>query len=182
MITILTFLLVSYSATVVLGPTVDRQVIRSERPIAAQPEIRYAFLSQRWLTKEELSRFKDVHGLALAVRMRFSNESKSHVSYLAGVSVVPHGYRWFRKIGETKWQYLPKSRGREGSPGSEFTGVAYTWLELPPGASNEFETYDWSTEDEEHAFSAFVRQDKDGSSMEVTSDTYRPLVKGKLKE
>ena len=179
MIKILTFLLVSYSASIALGPNLDRQVIKSDSPMEAQPEIRYTFVSQRWLSKEELSKFNDVHGLALAVRMRFSNESKSHVSYLAGISIVPHGYRWFRKIGETKWQYLPKSHGREGPPGSEFTGVAYTWLELPPGASIEFEAYDWSKDDEEHAFSAFVRQDKDASPEEVTSDTFRPLSKEK---
>lgn len=179
MLKILSCLLLSCSAIVALGPNLHRPANNRDSPMEAQPEIRYTFVSQRWLSKEELSKFKDVHGLALAVRMRLSNESKSHVSYLAGISIVPHGYRWFRKIGETKWQYLPKSRGREGPPGSEFRGVAYTWLELPPGASIEFEAYDWSKDDEEHAFSAFVRQDKDASQEEVTSDTFRPLSKGK---
>jgi hypothetical protein len=154
--------------------------MNGEGLMEAQPRMRYSVLSQRWLTEKELSQFKDVHGLAIAVRMRFSNEGKSHVSYLAGISIIPQGYQWFRKVGETKWQYLPKSRGREGPPSSEFTGVVYTWLELPPGASIEFEAYDWSKDDEEHAFSAFVRKDTDGSAVEVTSDVFRPLSKGQV--
>jgi hypothetical protein len=178
MLKILSCVILSCSAIVASG-SLHRPANNTDSRMEAQPGIRYTFLSQRWLSNEELSRFKDVHGLALAVRMRFSNEGKSHVFYLAGISVIPQGYHSFRKIGETKWQYLPKSRGREGPPGSEFTGVAYTWLELPPGASIEFEAYDWSKDDEEHAFSAFVRQDKDASPMEVTSDTFRPLSKGK---
>lgn len=176
MLKILSCLILSCCPIVALG-LLHRPTDNRDNRMEPQPGIRYTFLSQRWLSNEELSRFKDVHGLALAVRMRLSNESKSHVFYLAGTSVIPQGYHLFRKIGETKWQYLPKSRGRAGPPGSEFTGVAYTWLELPPGASIEFEAYDWSEDDEEHAFSAFVRQDKDASPEEVTSNNYRPLSK-----
>ena len=145
-------------------------------PRSANEVVRYTVLSQRWLSKDELSQFKDVHGLTLAVRMRLSNESTSPVFYLAGTSVIPQGYKLFRKVGETSWQYLPKSRGREGPPGSEFSGVAYTWLELPAGAAIEFEVYDWSAKDEEHALSAFIRQDKNAVPQEVTSDTYQPIT------
>jgi hypothetical protein len=161
------------------GP-LPRSANNGDSGTEAQPGVRYTVVSQRWLRNDELSQFKDVHGLTLAVRMRLSNESTSPVFYLAGTSVIPQGYKLFRKIGETSWQYLPKSRGREGSPGSEFSGVAYTWLELPAGASIEFETYDWSAKDEEHAFSAFIREDKNAVSQEVTSDTYRPITSRQL--
>lgn len=178
MLKILSCVILSCCPIVALG-LLHRPTDNSDSRMEAQPGIRYTFLSQRWLTDEELAQFKDVHGLALAVRMRFTNEGKSHVFYLAGTSIIPQGYHSFRKVGETSWQYLPKSRGREGPPGSEFTGVAFTWLELPPGASIEFEVYDWSKDDEEHAFSAFVRKDTDARAAEVTSDIFRPLSKGK---
>lgn len=146
---------------------------------ASAPGVSYTFLSQRWLTKDELKQFKDVHGLSIAVRMRFSNQGKDPVYYLArsAGSVIPEGYRSFRKVGDPNWQYLPQSRGREGAPGSEFTGVAYTWLQLPAGASIEFETFDWSKSDEEHALSAFVKKDMDSKPVEVISDIFRPLLK-----
>lgn len=181
MIKILSCVLLSCSAIVPFGPNLHRPLIEIDGQVEAQPGIRYTFLSQRWLNQEELKQFEDVHGLTLAIKMRFSNESKNRIYFLAGStgSVLPEGYRSFRKVGETKWQYLPKSRGREGPPGSEFTGIAFTWLELPPGASIEFEAYDWSRDGEEHALSAFVRKDTDSSPVEVTSDTFRPLSKGK---
>ena len=175
MLKILNCLILSCCVIMAMGP-LPRSANSGDSGMEAQPGVRYTFLSQRWLSNDELSRFKDVHGLTLAVRMRLSNESMSPVFYLAGSSVIPQGYKLFRKIGETSWQYLPKSHGREGPPGSEFSGVAYTWLELPAGASIEFETYDWSAKDEEHAFSAFVRQDKNASPQEVTSDPYRPII------
>jgi hypothetical protein len=179
MLKILCCLILGCSAMVAPGP-LPRSANNGDSGTETQPGVRYTVLSQRWLRKDELSQFKDVHGLTLAVRMRLSNESMSPVFYLAGTSVIPQGYKLFRKIGETSWQYLPKSRGREGSPGSEFSGVAYTWLELPAGASIEFETYDWSAKDEEHAFSAFIREDKNAVSQEVTSDTYRPITSRQL--
>jgi hypothetical protein len=135
MLKILCCLILGCSAMVAPGP-LPRSANNGDSGTEAQPGVRYTVVSQRWLRNDELSQFKDVHGLTLAVRMRLSNESMSPVFYLAGTSVIPQGYKLFRKIGETSWQYLPKSRGREGSPGSEFSGVAYTWLELRAGASN----------------------------------------------
>lgn len=144
----------------------------------ATNEVRYVYLSQRWLTPKELKRFKDVSGLVLATRLRISNESDWYVTYLArsSGSVLPVGYHYFRTVGVKEWQSLPPARGRrEGVPGPEFRGDGYRWLELPPGSSLEFEIYTWSGESEEHFFSAFVKTDSDQEPIEVRSDIFKPL-------
>jgi hypothetical protein len=141
-------------------------------------KVRYSVLSQRWLTDAEIKRLGNVYGVVRAVRMRFINESDWYIWYLASShSILPQGYTFFRKIGETQWNYLPQSRGREGPPGSEFTGVAYAWLELPPGAAIDFEAHDWNDEEQEHAFSTFVKTDRDAIPVEIVSNTFGPLVK-----
>ena len=141
-------------------------------------DVQYTFLAQRWLTKEELSQFENVHGVVLAVRLRLSNEGKRHILYLAtSGTVVPTGYHLFRPVGTLTWQSTSPARGREGPPGSELTGVAYSWLELPPGGVVEIEAHDWSNPGEEHAFSTFVKTDVDAKPVEVISSIYRPLLK-----
>ena len=50
-------------------------------------------------------------------------------------------------------------------------------MELPPGASVEFEAQDWSNAEQEHAFSAFIKTDPDTKPVEITSDIFRPLAK-----
>jgi hypothetical protein len=138
--------------------------------------VRYIFLSQRRLTKDELKQFDDVFGLALAVRMRLSNEGKSPVYYLADSngSIHPHGYQFFRKLGATTWEFLPPSRGREGVAGSEFTGRGYTYLMLPPNSAVEFEMFDWNNPNQEHAFSTFIKVSAEAKPVELTSDSFRP--------
>jgi len=142
------------------------------------PNIRFTFLSQRPLTKDELKQFDDVFGLAIAVRMRLSNEGKNPVYYLADSngSIRPHGYQFFRKPGASIWEFLPPSRGREGVPGSEFTGSGYTYLMLPPNAAIEFEMFDWSNPNQEHAFTTFIKIDVDAKPVEITSNAFRPTV------
>lgn len=142
------------------------------------PNVRYTFLSQRWLTKDELKQFDDVIGLTHAVRMRLSNEGKNPVYYLADSngSIRPHGYQFFRKLGTSTWEFLPPSRGREGVPGSEFSGSGYTYLMLPPNAAVEFEMFDWSNPNQEHAFTTFLKVDVDAKPVEITSDSFRPTV------
>lgn len=142
------------------------------------PDVMYKVLAQRWLTKEELKQFENVRGVALAVRLRLSNESKRHILYLANSGTIsPTGYHLFRPIGTSSWLSTSPARGREGSPGSEFTGVAYSWLELPPGAAIEIEAHDWSKSGEEHAFSTFIKTDIDVKPVELISSIYRPLTK-----
>jgi hypothetical protein len=141
--------------------------------------VRYAVVSQRWLTKDELSQFDDEFGLAIAVRMRLRNESRAPLYYLAdgNGSIQPRGYECFRKNGTTKWEYSPPIRGREGAPDSDPPSSQYKYLILPPGASIEFEVFDWSSSDEEHAFITFVKFDIKTKPIEIVSDTLRPLSK-----
>jgi hypothetical protein len=139
--------------------------------------VRYVVVSQRWLTTDELKQFDDEFGLAIAVRIRLSNESRAPVYYLAdgNGSIQPQGYEFFRNVGETKWDYSPPTRGRAGSPGMEPVSRQYTYLILPPGAAIEVEVFDWSRSGQEHAFSTFVRFDVKGMPIEIVSDTFRPL-------
>jgi len=143
-------------------------------PQRTRSRVHYRAVSRRALSAVEKSRFEDVHGLQIAVRLEFSNDSDVPVRYLANAgSVVPAGYQLFRERGATSWQSTSPGRGREGPPGTEFTGVGYSWLELPPHASVEFEAHDWASHTQEHAFSTFVRE---GNEMyEVISDPYVPL-------
>ena len=143
-----------------------------------RPQVRYSALSQRWLSDSELKQFKDVIGVSLSVRIRLSNDGETPVWYLARAgSVCPMGYQLFRRLGETVWQSTSPSRGREGPPGSEFTGVVYSWLELPAGSAIEMNAHDYSRAGEEHAFSTFVKTKKDGPIVEVIMEPYRPLIK-----
>lgn len=144
--------------------------------------VRYAVVSQRWLTTDELKQFDDEFGFAIAVRMRLSNESRAPVHYLADGnesigSIRPQGYEFFRQVGETKWNYSPPTRGREGAPGSQLPSNQYKYLILPPGASIEFEIFDWTRSEQEHAFSTFVKFDVNARPIEIVSDTFRPLAK-----
>jgi hypothetical protein len=144
------------------------------------PAVKYAVISQRWLSPKELSRFQDVSGLVLAVRMRLSNESDWYIKYPARStgSILPEGYHYFRKVGEKHWQSLPPSRGRVGDqPGPEFSGDGIRWLELAPYASVEFEILNWSNAAEEHCFSTFVKTDENPTPIEEKSNIFRPLTK-----
>lgn len=144
----------------------------------APPNVRYTFLSLRRITKEELKQFDDVFGLTLAVRMRLSNEGNNPVYYLADSngSIRPHGYQFFRRLGASTWESVQPTRGREGVPGSEFTGSRYTYLMLPPNAAVEFEMFDWNNPNQEHAFTTFIKVDADAKPAEITSDTFRPTA------
>jgi hypothetical protein len=146
--------------------------------ITAGKLVRYAVVSQRWLTTEELKQFDDVFGNAIAVRMRLINESRAPVYYLADGrgSIQPQGYEFFRKVGETKWNYSPPTRGREGAPGAEVPSNQYAYLILPAGAAIEFEIFDWTRSGEEHAFSTFVKFDANTGPIEIVSDTFLPLT------
>jgi hypothetical protein len=139
--------------------------------------VRYVVVSQRWLTRDELKQFDDEFGLAIAVRMRLSNESAAPFYYLAdgNGSIHPQGYEFFRKVGEIKWDYLPPTRGREGAPGTEPVSNQYKYLILPAGAAIEFEIFDWNRPVQEHAFSTFVKLDVNSRPIEIVSDTFRPL-------
>ena len=158
----------------VFGAVSSKSAAESKEP--SLPNVRYRFLSQRWLTKDELKQFDDVFGLALAVRMRLSNEGKNPVYYLAirNDSIRPHGYQFFRERGASTWESVQPTRGREGVPGSEFTGSMFTYLMLPPHAAVEFEMFDWSNPNQEHAFTTFIKVDVDAKPVEITSDTFRP--------
>ena len=146
---------------------------------SAPPGVQYSYVSQRNLTPKELARFKDVGGLSIAVRMRLTTATAWYIEYLAGStgSVIPSGYHAFRKVGDTKWLYTSPSRGRECAPGCEFTGDGYRWLELPPGGSVEFEAHDWTSTEQEHAFSAFIKTDSSAKPVEIMSDIFRPVGK-----
>ncbi len=140
--------------------------------------VQYSVMSQRWLTTEELSQFDDVKDIVLGVRLRLTNRGKDHILYLAtSGTIVPTGYHLFRAVGASEWKSTSASRGREGPPGSEFTGTLYSWLELPPGASIEVDAHDWSKPGEEHAFSTLVKSDPTAKPIEIISDSFRPLVK-----
>jgi hypothetical protein len=91
--------------------------------------------------------------------------------------VVPTGYHLYRPVEARDWRSTSPGRGREGPPGSEFTGVAYSWLELPPGGAVEVEAHDWSKPGEEHAFSTFIKIAPDATPIEIISEGYRPLIK-----
>ena len=150
--------------------------------IDAQKLVRYSVISQRWLTEDELRQFDDEFGLAIAVRVRLSNESRAPVYYLADAnesigSIRPQGYEFFRNVGETKWEYSPPIRGRDGAPGSQSPSNQYKYLMLPPGAAIEFEVFDWSRSGQEHAFSTFVKFDLKAPPVEIVSDVFRPLTK-----
>jgi hypothetical protein len=171
-------LLIGYCFVLLLTSWSASSAYTMESKEPSPPNVRYTFLSLRWLTKDELKQFDDVFGLALAVRMRLSNEGKNPVYYLADSngSIRPHGYQFFRKLGASTWEFLPPSRGREGVPGSEFTGTRYTYLMLPPNAAVEFEMLDWSNPEQEHAFTTFIKVDADAKPMEITSETFRPTA------
>lgn len=144
-------------------------------PKDVQSGVRYGVVSKRLLTAAERSKFTDVQGLEIAVRLKLSNDNDYHIRYLANAgSIVPAGYRLFRERGTDSWQSTSRARGKEGAPGTEFSGVGYAWLEIPPHASVEFEAHDWVSHSQEHAFSTFVRDGK--QTVEVTSDAYVPVA------
>ncbi len=134
--------------------------------------INYSVLSQRPLNQEEFKLFGK-RGLNIAVKMRLSNECNSQVYYLTGYTIIGTGYRFFRKKGETEWQYSPPTRGRGGEPAAEFTGVAYTWLELPANSAVEYEIRDWNNLEEEHAFSVFIKENLEYKSIEIVSNVFQ---------
>jgi hypothetical protein len=137
---------------------------------------KYEVLNQRQLTEEEIERLGKPYGIALAVRLRLTNISSQHILYLAtSGTIVPTGYHLFRDVGTSEWKSTSPARGRQGPPGSEFTGAVYSWLELPPGAAVEIDAHDWSKAGEEHAFSTFVKESPDSKPEEITTNSYRPI-------
>lgn len=138
--------------------------------------VKYEVLNQRRLTEEEIKQLGQPYGIALAVRLRLTNTSNRHILYLAtSGTIVPTGYHFFREVGASEWKSTSPARGRQGPPGSEFTGAVYSWLELPPGAAVEIDAHDWSKAGEEHAFSTFVKQSPDSKPEEITTNSYRPI-------
>lgn len=139
--------------------------------------IQYTVISQRWLTQEEISKFEDVKGYKIAIRVRLANDSPSDVEYLASsFDIRPLGYRWERKRGKKEWEFTPPSRGREGLPGSEFTGIGYTWRILPARSAVESEILSYTARDEEFAFSTFIRKGSENQMREIVSNVIHPLV------
>ena len=141
-------------------------------------KIRLEYKSQRWLSTKELTQFDDIFGLSLAVKLRLVNDSECVFYFLSDKNYVrPHGYQMFRKKGQTAWDFLPPSRGRDGAPGSEFTSTSYVFLGLLPSTSIEYEVPDWSRADEEHAFTIFVKPTIEVPAREIISNIYMPLTK-----
>ncbi len=138
--------------------------------------VKYEVLNQRRLTEEEIKRLGQLYGITLAIRLRLTNSSSQHIRYLAtSGTMVPIGYHLFREVGATEWKSTLPARGRQGPPGSEFTGISYSWLVLPPGAVVEIDAHDWSKAGEEHAFSTFVKESPDSKPEEVMTKPYRPI-------
>lgn len=138
--------------------------------------IQYIVVSQRWLTHEELSKFEDAKGYQIAIRLRLSNESDHSVEYLASSSDLSSlGYRWERKTDKKDWEFTPPSRGRDGTPGSEFTGIGYTWRVLPAHSAVETENLSYTAKDEVFAFSTFIRKGPESQPQEVVSNVIHPL-------
>jgi len=144
--------------------------------LMSKPTIKYTVVSQRWLTKEEIQKFEDAIGYKIAIKVRLTNDSDENIEYLSSsIHSRPLGYRWERKIGAKDWYFTPPSRGRDGVPGIEFTGIGYAWRVLPPHSSVEGEVLSYTSKDEEFAFSTFVRNNPEDSMCEIVSDVIRPL-------
>ncbi len=136
--------------------------------------IQYTVVSQRWLSYEELSKFEDVKGYKIAIRVRLSNETDRDIEYLASsLDIRPLGYSWTRKIGKKDWEYTPS---RNLPPSSMFTGIGYTWRVLPSHSAIETEILSYTAKDEEFAFSTLIRKDLQSQMQEVVSNVIRPLV------
>jgi hypothetical protein len=157
-------------------------VLQTNSPVKAtagqskDPTIKYTVISQRWLTKEELRKFEDVIGYRIAIKLRLSNDSDKSIEYLASsLDNEPRGYSLHSKIGTEAWEYIPHSRGRTGNPGTEFTGIGYTWRVLQPHSSVEGEILSYTAKDQEFAFSTFIQKNSESEMREVVSDTIRPL-------
>jgi len=140
-------------------------------------------ISQRWLTEAELARGSALSLQSIAVRLRLSNEGNDEIVYLTGLnSIEPFGYRLFRNIGGTEWEFSPKTKQRSESLFMQSGTGASNYLRLKPNSVLEFDLSDWSQRqdkpDEEHAFSIFIKMGgKNGSDLpvELISDTFRPL-------
>ena len=144
--------------------------------LSEEPDIKYTIVAQRWLTDEEIRKFKDVIGYRIAIRIRLSNDSDTSIEYLASsLNGRPLGYCWDRKIDQKEWEYMPPSRGRTGAPGTELTGIGYDWRVLPPHSSVEGEALSYTAKDQEFAFSTFIRQNPESEMCEVVSNVIRPL-------
>jgi hypothetical protein len=140
--------------------------------------IEFSVVSQRELGEGEQKQFDDALGLRIAVRLRLSNRGLLPIYYFAlKDSVLPEGYQLFREVGTADWQSLPPRRVREKLP--EVNQDEYTWLELSPGAVQEFETFDWSNVNEEHAFSTFVKSTPNAKPTEIVSSAFRPSLEPK---
>jgi hypothetical protein len=140
-------------------------------------DIRLEVLSVREYTTVEKEKFVDSIGSSLAVRLRFSNDSNSHISFISPVVVLqPVGYRLYRAVGESEWRYRSATRNRDGGPGTEFSdNPSYRWLVLAPRSAVEFEVDDFTTQTEEHAFSILFTYFDERPIREVVSNPYRPL-------
>ena len=146
---------------------------RTELNQVAPRGISFTYVSQRWLTKKELAKYKDPLNITVAVKMRLSNRTDQKVLYFASNdgSIIPVCYQATRRIGAKKWKYWPGY----ALASSDFTSNEYTWLELPPRAVIEFEIENDRERGEEHAFSIFIKTDSSQKPIEVMSNSIRPL-------
>lgn len=170
----LTFCLITACFTLSQLNSTVGQVSSSDQEKRLLHSVRYQVLTQQWLPVEERKRF-----LAVKVRLRFSNEGKEPIMYLADNigTISPTGPRVYRRAGEKEWHSWVSRHEKENPPGSEFSGDKVRWLVLFPGDAIECDALDTSTPDEEHAFTAFVKPYPDGKLIEIISDIYRPLGK-----
>jgi len=139
-------------------------------------EPRYKVLSQRWMTEAEKRNFNDVVGLRIAVRMRFENGGNRAIYYSASqYNVLPHGCQYTRNIGTAAWDSRAQWCREQGTREREASSDKFRWLLLPSGSAIEFDLYDYSDSNEEHAFSTFVKETLEDKPMEIVSTAYRPL-------
>ena len=140
--------------------------------------VEFSVVSQRELSEEEQKQFEDALGLKIAVRLRLSNHGMLPIYYFAlQDSILPEGYQLFREVGKDNWHSRPPRRVKETLP--EVNEGEYIWLELAPGKSQEFDTFDWSDDNEEHAFSTFVKSNPNARPVEIVTNAFRPIPEKK---
>lgn len=167
--------LVAFVFSLVLT-TIHGSPLMGAKRMSQSLSVKYEVLNQRRLTEAEIKQLGNLYGIKLAVRLRLTNTGSRHIFYLAtSGTMVPTGYHLFREVGASEWKSTSPARGRQGSPGSELTGISFSWLELSPGAAVEIDAHDWSKAGEEHAFSTFVRESPDSKPEEVMTKPYRPI-------
>lgn len=139
--------------------------------------VQYNAQSQRRLTIEEKSRFKDVIGYSIAIQMRLKNTSNTEIYYLSSsLENRPLGYRWEKIDGDTDWSFTPNTRGRIGLPGVELTGVGYEWRLLSPQATIDADFFSASPVDKKFRYSTFIRSaESESLTCEAISEPFLPL-------